>query len=300
MQRSAMIVLGTPAAALPPPPKSRSPAARHWRNWRRSGVALSGLLHVIVLAALTVSVPVFGRPAPSENAIPVELVPNAPEKNPAEREEPKKPEKERKRAEPNAPSKPEAKAAPEPPKPPAPAPVPAAKPTPQPAAPMPEAPRPAPSPVQPPPTLAPAPPPPEAGLPPVPPPVPDAVRPNGPPQGLKLDADEAPPPGERRAVGYWVLEPLTADLRSRCGLARITGVLELREQLGEGRYRGLIRTRIAWTHCPAEGAVHAVELRIKGGEVQMIGADGFVDRGAVSGNTMMLEDAYGRSVWKKR
>jgi hypothetical protein len=32
----------------------------------------------------------------------------------------------------------------------------------------------------------------------------------------------------------------------------------------------------------------------------MIGTDGFVDRGVIRADTMMLEDAYGRSVWKKR
>lgn len=313
-----MIVLAKPDGPLPPEGQARPPAARHWRNWHRSGVALSGLLHVVVLAALTLSVPVFGRPAPTEDAIPVEVVPHAPEKRPPEAEEPKKTEEEKKTEEkkPEPPQKveepkkpeepkiaaaPDSKAAPEAQKPP---PLPAAKPAPEPAAPRPQAARPAPAPPsQPPPALAPAapPPPPEASLPPVPPPAPEAEQPKGPPAGLKVDADEAPPPpGERKAVGYWVLEPLTVDLRARCGIARITGVLELREQIAEGRYRGVIRTRIAWTRCPAEGAVHAVELRIKGGEVQMIGANGSVDRGAVRGDTMMLEDAYGRSVWKKR
>jgi hypothetical protein len=302
-----MIVLGKPAAPLPLEAKARAPAARHWRNWRRSGVALSGVLHVAVLAALTLSVPVFGRPAPSEDAIPVEIVPSVQEKKPPEPEEPKKaeekPEESKKAEQPKAPPKPATKSVPEAPKP-AP-PLPAAKPAPAPApaAPHPEAARPARPPPQPPLAFVPAPPapPPEVSLPPVPPPIPEAERPKGPPAGLKVDADEAPPPpGERKAIAYWVLEPLTADLRSGCGLARITGVLELRERLAEGRYRGLIRTRIAWARCPAEGAVHAVELRIQGGAVQMIGADGSVDRGAVSGNTMMLEDAYGRSVWKKR
>ena len=80
MHRSTMIVLGKPEAPLAPEAKARPPAARHWRNWRHSGVALSGLLHVLVLTALTLSVPVFGRPAPNEDTIPVELVPRAPEK----------------------------------------------------------------------------------------------------------------------------------------------------------------------------------------------------------------------------
>lgn len=306
-----MIVLAKPDAPLPPEAKARPPAARHWRNWRHSGVALSGVLHVVVLAALTLSVPVFGRPAPNQEAIPVEVVPHAPEKKPPEPEEPKKTEEKKpdppqKAEEPKKPEEPKIAAVPDSnPAAAAPKPqLPAAKPAPEPSAPRPEAARPAPAPPpQPPPAFAPAPPPPppEASLPPVPPPPPEAESPKGPPAGLKVDADEAPPPpSDRKAVGHWVLEPLTVDLRARCGLARITGVLELRERLAEGRYRGVIRTRIAWARCPAEGAVHAVELRIKDGEVQMIGAGGSIDRGVVRGNTMMLEDAYGRSVWKKR
>ena len=286
MHRSTSIVLAKPAAPLPTEAKARPLPARHWRNWRHSGVALSGLLHVLVLAALTLSVPVFGRPAPGADTIPVELVPRAPEtKTPEPKpEEPKKAEEPKKTEEPKKPEPPAIEQAiPDPPKPAAPPPVPAAKTAPAPATPQPQAAPPAP---------APAPPPPEASLPPVPPPIPEAGRPKGPAAGLKVDADEAPPPpGERTAIAYWVLEPLSVNLRARCGLARITGVLELREQIAEGRYRGIIRTRVAWANCPAEGAVHAVELRIKDGEVEMIGANGSVDRGAVRGNTMLLEDA---------
>ena len=305
MHRSTTIVLDRPAASLPPEAKLRPSAARHWRNWGRSGAALSAALHVAAVAALTLSVPVFGRPAPPEDAIPVEIVPRKPEKKPPEpkAEDRKKPEPPKKTEESKTSPAPEAKQIPDPPKPPAPPPVAAAKPSPEPAAPRAEAAPPAPAPPRPPPALAPAPPPPapEASLPPVPPPIPEAEQPKGPAGGLKVDADEVPPPpGERKALAYWVLEPLTANLRSRCGVARISGVLELRERVAEGRYRGLIRTRIAWARCPAEGAVHAVELRIKDGEVEMIGAGGSIDRGALRGNTMMLEDAYGRSVWKKR
>lgn len=308
MQRSAPIALPKPAA---PPPEAplRVPAARHWRHWRRSGAALSAALHLAIVAALTLSVPVFGRPAPAADPIPVEIVQRAPEKKPPEPDEPKKPEEEKKpeepkkAEEPKPPAKPEAKTLPQPGQPPSPAPLPAAKPAPEPATPQPEAARPAPAPPPPPPAFVPAPPPPPpaAGLLPLPPPTPDAERPKEPAGGVKVDADEAPPPpGQRKAIGFWVLEPLTADLRSRCGLARISGTLELREQIAPGRYRGLIRTRIDWARCPAEGAVHAVELRINGGEVQMIDAKGTLDRGAVNGDTMILEDAYGRSVWKKR
>lgn len=303
MHRITTIVLGRPKAPLPPETTARPPAARHWRNWRRSGVALSAALHVVVVAALTVSVPVFGRPAPTQDPIPVELVPRAPEKKPEEPKKPDPPAPPEKAETPKAAPGPDVKRIPDPPKPAAPPPVEAAKPAPEPSAPQAEAARPAPAPPRPPPTLAPAPPPPppEASLPPAPPPIPEAKRPPGPADGLKVDADEVPPPpGERKALQYWVLEPLAVDLRSRCGIARISGVLELHARIAEGRYRGVIRTRIAWARCPAEGAVHAVELRIKGGEVEMIGAGGSIDRGAMRGNTMMLEDAYGRSVWKKR
>jgi hypothetical protein len=120
--------------------------------------------------------------------------------------------------------------------------------------------------------------------------------------GTKVDADDdaAPPPVIKNGLGYWVLEPVTVDLRHPCGLARISGVLELKERLAEGRYRGTMRTRIAWSACPPEGVLRQVELRIRGGEVEMIGTGGFVDRGVIGQKTMLLEDAFGRSVWKKR
>ena len=61
MQRPNPIILGRPKAPLPPEARARLPAARHWRNWRHSGVALSAVLHVVVVGALTLSVPVLGR-----------------------------------------------------------------------------------------------------------------------------------------------------------------------------------------------------------------------------------------------
>jgi hypothetical protein len=61
-----------------------------------------------------------------------------------------------------------------------------------------------------------------------------------------------------------------------------------------------MRTRIAWANCAPEGVVYNVELRIRNGEVEMIGNSGFVDRGVIRANVMLLEDAYGRSVWRKR
>jgi hypothetical protein len=292
MHRSTIIVPRKPDTPLPAEAKARPLSARHWLGMRRSGLVLSVALHALALAALTLSVPVFGRPAPEESALPVELVPRVPEPKPEEKEETKKPE-------------PDKKAIPEPPKPETPAPVPAAKPAPPspptspPAEAAPAAPERPPAAPPPAPALPPSLPP-EASLAPVPPPAPEAQQPQGPADGLKVGADEVPPPGERKALGYWVLEPLTVNLRARCGLARITGVLELTERIAEGRYRGTIRTRIAWASCPAEGALHNVELRINGGDVEMRGANGSIDRGVIRANTMMLEDAYGRSVWRKR
>jgi len=297
MHRSTIIVPRNPEAPLPAEAKARPLSARHWLGMRRSGLVLSAALHALVVAALTLSVPVFGRPAPEESALPVELVPRVPEPKPEEQKEKEEPKK----------AEPEKKAIPDPPKPEPPAPVPAAKPAPpSPASPPPQALPPAPERPQAAPPLAPAPPPappPEASLPPIPPPPPDTQRPAGPPDGLKVDADVEdvpPPPGDRKALGYWVLEPLTVNLRARCGIARITGVLELTERIAAGRYRGTIRTRIAWASCPAEGALHTVELRINGGDVEMRGANGSIDRGVIRADAMMLEDAYGRSVWRKR
>jgi hypothetical protein len=293
MHRSTRIVLGTPAAPLPPEPKARPRPGSYWRHWRNGGAALSLLLHVLAIAALTMSMPVFGGPAAEQTAIPVEIVkrPPAPKSEEPKAETPK-PE------EPKKAEGPEAKKIPVAPKPaaPAPPPAPAAKPAPEPAAPQPEAtPRATPPPAPPPPPILP-----EARLPPEPPPIPDAPRPQGPPGGLKVDADVVPLPSDKQGFGHWVLEPLTVNLKHRCGLARITGVLELKERLSEGRYRGVIQTRITWALCPPEGVVHAVELHIDGSDVRMIGADGSIDHGVIRANTMMLEDAYGRSVWKKR
>ncbi len=142
---------------------------------------------------------------------------------------------------------------------------------------------------------------PEAPVPPEPAKVPDVPAPKeGTPHGLKVDAEEIAPPGDRAAYGHWILEPLTVNLGHRCGIARITGALDLNERVAEGRYRGIMRTRIAWASCPPEGVLHHIELRIRGNEVQMVGTSGFVDRGVIRNNTMMLEDAFGRSVWVKR
>src|SRR5262245_2893035 len=257
MHRSIRILLGVPRAPLGPEMNAQPAPGAHWRRWRHGGAALSALLHGAVVAALTMSVPVFGGSSTEKAEIPVEIVPRAPERKAEE----KKPEMR------------EAKTIPEPPKPETPAPLPAAKPAPAPApaAPLPEAP---------PRTLAPPPTPPawtgfEPRVLPEPHALPEPPRPQGPAAGLKVDADEIPPPSDKKGLGYWVLEPLVVNLRHPCGLANISGVLELQQRLAEGRYRGTMRTRITWSACPPEGVVHQVELRIKGGEVELVGASGF-------------------------
>lgn len=334
MHRWTKIVLAKPAAPLPPNAQERPQPARHWGRWRNGGAVLSVLLHGAVLTLLTLSVPVLGGPAMPEKqpeAIPVEVVQRPPEPKPeekkeeekqeAKKEEEKKPESPaRKTPPPNLelpkPDLPKPDLTPElakpaPPKTEAQPPQPAAKtappPAPRAAAPPKAAPQPPagfpPALAEPPPS-EPAPPPspsflPEAKLPAAPPPAPAAPPPQ---PGLKVDADDdsAPPPNAgKNELGYWVLEPVTVNLGHKCGLARLSGVLELKEKVAEGIYRGTMRTRIAWANCPAEGVLRQVELRIRGVEVEMVGT-GFVDRGVIGQKTMLLEDSFGRSVWKKR
>jgi hypothetical protein len=338
MHRSIQIVLTKPAAPLPPEPNERLRLAGHWRRWREGGAVLSVLLHAAVLTLLTLAVPVLGGPAMPERqtaAIPVEVVP-PPEPKPEEKKEEEKPEakKEEEKKKPEPPDvqkqpppnlelpkpdlpKPDVTpelAKPEPPKlgaqPPSPAGRTAPPPPPRPraaAAPKPAPPPPAGFPAakgEPPPSEPASPPPapsslPEAKLPAAPPPLPAEP----PPPGLKVDADDdaAPPPNPgKNELGYWVLEPVTVNLGHKCGLARLSGALELKQKVSEGVYRGTLRTRIAWTSCPPEGVLRQVELRIRGGEVEMVGTGGFVDRGVIGQKTMLLEDSFGRSVWKKR
>lgn len=317
MHRSMIIVPREPDSPLPAEAKARPLSARHWLGRRRIGLVLSAVLHALVLAALTLSFPVFGGPAAQEErTIPVELVQRPPEPAPEEKKpELKKPEppEAQKTPEPPKVTPPPAKAAPEPatPEPPKPAttpPTPAAKtaPPPPPAAPAPkaapEAPASSPPAPRPEPSPEPATPPapsslPEAKLPATPPPLPDTAQPR---PGTKVDADDdAAPPPTKKGLGYWVLEPVTVNLRHPCGLARLTGVIELKEQTPEGHYRGTMRTRIAWASCPPEGVLRDVEIRIRGRQVEMVGT-GFVDRGVMGQNTMLLEDSFGRSVWRKR
>jgi hypothetical protein len=293
--------------------------APYWRYWRYGGVALAALLHALVLAAVAFVLP-GTSPAQreAERPIPVEIVKPEPEKEKEpekpkeeakkeaekEREEARKKEeeeeekrkaeeaareKERRLAEKPAP--PPARAEPSPPSRPAPSPPAKAEP---PSAP-PALPR----------LLAPPPPPPRAlaeAAPrrpeanPEPPPAPE----RGPDGGQTVADEEAVPhPDAPKPVGVWVLEPLTVDLQHQCGLARISAVMSLTERLGDDHFRGTLRSRIVWARCAPTATVYRVELRISGNAATMSG-EGFTDRGVISGNTMMLEDGYGRSVWKKR
>jgi len=302
----------------------RPPPARHWRRWRHGGTALSAILHALVLVAFTVSMPRPNRAEHEpERTIPVEIVqrepeaPEVPPETPKETEKDKEAEKakeaerakakeaerqkaEAKEKEAEKPAQREARKSPEPP----------------PAAPTPPAVPPAHSPpasplTQPerppsPPLWTPAPPPippmfaerePRA---PAPPPAAPPAPKAGPNGGQIVSADDdSAPPDAKKVVGMWVLDPLTVDLRDRCGLARITATMVLTERIAEGHYRGTLRNRVVWASCAPTGALYGVELRITGSEAQMIGAN-FTDRGVIRGNVMMLEDAYGRSVWRKR
>ncbi|MCW5774629.1 MAG: hypothetical protein KIT16_23495, partial [Rhodospirillaceae bacterium] len=123
----------------------------------------------------------------------------------------------------------------------------------------------------------------------------------GPPGGRKTAVDDGPPdPGERGLYGHWVLEPVLVNTGNRCGESRISGVIDLKERLTEGTFRGTLRTRIDWTLCPSEGALYHVEMRISGGEVFLVGAEGFTDHGVIGNGLMLLRDSYGTSIWRKR
>jgi hypothetical protein len=281
--------------------------APHWRRWRHGGTALSAALHVLVLAGLALSLP---RSSPAqreaERALPVEIVERTPDAaKDAEREKEQKKEQEQaaereNEREKEKPAEPASKPPEPPPAAPAPHPVPPAQSSPAPNPIEPE--RRATSPQMPARPLAPPPEiallemrPPSAvpSLPPEPRPIPSGG------QKLAVDDDAVPPP-DAKGVGRWVLEPLTVNYGHRCGAAHLTAVIELTERVAEGRYRGTMRTRIGWDRCPPEGVLYHVEMRIAGDVVTLIGAEGFTDRGVIRGGLMLLQDAYGRSVWKKR
>lgn len=144
--------------------------------------------------------------------------------------------------------------------------------------------------------------------PPAPPPetVPPAAfpepKPEPPPQEAAVPPAPSPEPQHRDGFeGDWVLEPLALDYGHACGKARITGAIALDEELRPGVWRGTLRTTIDWSECPPEGTRYAIELRIgPGGAVTMTGSGGFVDRGTVDGDVMVLRDEYGKSVWRRR
>lgn len=331
------MILPGKAASAPARGTAEGPtAAAHWRRWRHLGTALSAVLHAFVLAGFLIGLPrakVAEREP--ERTVPVEIVkpetvPEPEKEKPKDVEKPPEKKEEKQKAEAAEPPKTEPPAAP--PETPRAAPAPPEKPlaeprrspspggeTPKtgPRTVIPADPRTPPAapekrlaePQQPPapPLQTPAPPraPPqfaelEPRAPPPPQPAPPAPKP-GPSGGQIVAADDdAAPPDPKKVVGYWVLDPLTVDLRSRCGLARITATMVLTERIAEGRYRGTLRNRIVWAACEPSGALYHVELRITGSVAEMIGAEGFTDRGVIRGNVMMLEDAYGRSVWRKR
>jgi hypothetical protein len=239
------------------------PRPQAW-PWRLGAFGISVGLHLVAVLFLAAPVPLAGRQA-EPAAVPVEIVNRAPE--------PPRPEA----AEP-----PQAKAPP------------ASAVAPPPAA------REKPPLTDPDPGLPPTSTPPASPKPPAPP-LAAAPETESAPGGRKVDAeDEAPPkPQAGKIHGYWVLDPLTANLRHRCGLARISGVIQLKEAVAEGHYRGTLRTRIGWSDCAPEGVLYQVELRISGTEVVLYG-QGFADRGVIKDGVMILEDSYGRSIWRKR
>jgi hypothetical protein len=128
-----------------------------------------------------------------------------------------------------------------------------------------------------------------------------APEPDG---GLKLEPDVIALPEAKKEkdteTQYWVLDPLRIDLRDGCGVAQVTATMTLSERIADGVYRGTVRNTIRSQRCKASGGLYVIELRIAGSEVTMIGAGGISDRGVMGNGVMMLEDAYGRSVWRKR
>jgi hypothetical protein len=274
--------------------------------------------------------------ARDRDPLPVEIVKRPPEPDPPKKEQ--EPEKPKAEVPPQIPEVPKldpekqpdaAKAAPPPPKS---APKAAAEAMPPAPAPGPKAPEKAAAPPQP--AMPPAPPPASApGDAPAPPSRPNFAwnPPTAPPPGapeqpgdlgplpraapapgdaLKLEADVVALPDSKekpdKDAQYWVLDPLRIDIRNGCGLLVISGAMVLNERVSEGVYRGTIQTttRTAQPNrsprCAAQSSLYRVEVRFEGEDVTMLGAGGFQDRGVQRHGVMMLEDAYGRSIWRKR
>jgi len=138
------------------------------------------------------------------------------------------------------------------------------------------------------------------------PPPPEKVAPEPMPKPEPPTQEAAKPPPDQpvypgRFEGDWVLEPLKVDVGHRCGWATVTGAMRLEEKVGPGTWRGVLRTTIRWALCQPEGARYAITLRVDpDGTVTMTGSGGFVDRGVMEGDVMVLRDDYGRSVWRRR
>jgi len=339
MKSSHDIVLGVGKAPPPPDAAAEAErAAWHWRRWRRGGVWMSVGFHLALALLLAATLPKFGAEARKDvvrekEPLPVEIVTRAPEPDAPKKEpEPEKPKAERPPPVPEVPKfdqekQPDA-AKPVPP-PPQSAPEPAAKATPAappaPKAPQKAAPPPAPATPPAPPAAAPgdqptAPARPQFAwnAPPAPPsgdpesgdlgPSPRAAPPPG--EGLKLEADVVALPESKekpdKNTQYWVLDPLRIDVRNGCGVLVITGTMALNERVSEGVYRGTIQTTTRTAQptrvprCAAQSSLYRVEVRFEGDDVSMLGAGGFSDRGVQRNGVMMLEDAYGRSIWRKR
>lgn len=138
-------------------------------------------------------------------------------------------------------------------------------------------------------------------LPKPPPPKPSRPRASA-PNGVKVPAqtDGVPLPGalKRAPYGRWVLDPLILNAGHQCGSAGITGSIRLTKKRGN-RYVGSLRRTIQWSRCKSEGAVYNIVLIIRGQNVTMLASGTVLDRGTISGNKMVLKDAYGASTWRR-
>lgn len=254
-------------------------------------MAASLLLHALIAALVLLDLH-LPDPRPAQpREIPVEIVAAPPEKTPPEPPEAELPEKTE--PEPPAPQQPEPEPEPEaeaepdsePPKTPEEPPEQAGG---QRTAPMEPVPEPEPEPE---PAAPEAPPGPDATLP--------APKPEAPPKPPAPEREQAARRGEFE--GDWVLQPLEIDLGHACGWATITGAIALEEEVRPGVYDGVLQTTIEWALCRPEGARYRIRLRVHDdGSVTMTGSGGFVDRGVMQDDVMILRDEYGKSVWRRR
>lgn len=235
------------------------------------GPALSAVLHLAAITVAVLGLPDWRRTAATETVVPVEVVlrPAPAIEVPAETEKPQDP------------PEPESAAAQ------------ASEPPPPPAEEAPSAEEA--SPAMEPPTVESGAEEAETALPDsiVTPDVQEAARTDGAPD------TEAPPQDRAPLIGRWLLEPLSLNSGDRCGVALVTGRLDLTASSGPDGFSGVLHTRVRWAHCPTQSANYRVELRVTGNDVVLVGA-GFADRGTMSGDRMRLRDAYGVSVWRRQ